>query len=121
MATVLANPVEMIELLCRRSRAVFLWTVHWDEEFSRLYPEKPAGSGPASTRSHQGFTYTAHQHSYGEGFNYGQFWGGPADHANWMERNEILAAFTYFGFGRQICLAEANPNGAALRMVAVKD
>jgi protein-L-isoaspartate O-methyltransferase len=117
----MAEPVELIELLCRRARAVFLWTVHWDEEFSRLNPGKLAGSGPISTRVHRGFSYTAHRHNYGVGWDYGTFWGGPADHANWMERNEILGAFAHFGFHRQISVGEANANGAALAMVAVRD
>jgi hypothetical protein len=116
----MADPAELIELLCRRSRAVYLWTVHWDEEFGRRHPEKLAGSGPTEAKSHLGFTYTAHRHSYGTGLNYSTFWGGPADHANWMERNEILAAFAHFGFTRQICMAESNPNGTALGMVAVR-
>jgi len=116
----MADPAELIELLCRRTRAVFLWTVHWDAAFSREFPDKPAGSGPTERRSYKGFDYTLHRHSYGDGLNYGKFWGGPDDHANWMERADILAAFAHFGFTRQICQTEANPNGAALRMVAVR-
>lgn len=116
----MADPVELIELLCRRTRAVFLWTVHWDAEFSREFPDKLAGSGPASRRITQGFEHTLHHHFYGKGLDYGKFWGGPEDHANWMERPDILAAFAHFGFTRQVCETEANPNGVALRMVAAR-
>jgi hypothetical protein len=114
----MADPVELIELLCKRSRAVYLWTVFWSEEFSQKNPGKPSGSGPATTRDHKGFSHTLHRHSYGDGLNYGTFWGGPADHSNWMEKKDIQAAFAHFGFGRQICEEETNPNGASLNLVA---
>lgn len=114
------NPVELIELLCRRTRAVYLWTVYWDEAFSRSNPHVPAGNGPVSARNHAGFIHALHRHSYGEGLNYGKFWGGPEDHSNWMEKGDIERAFAHFGFGRQVCEQEANPNGSALRLVAVR-
>jgi 2-polyprenyl-3-methyl-5-hydroxy-6-metoxy-1,4-benzoquinol methylase len=37
----MADPVELIELLCLRCRAVYVWTVHWDQEFSRSNPAVP--------------------------------------------------------------------------------
>jgi hypothetical protein len=37
-----------------------------------------------------------------------------------MEKKDIQLAFAHFGFTRQICKDEANPNGAALNMVAVR-
>ena len=117
----MANPVELIELLCRRSRAIYLWTVYWEEEFARKNPEVPAGSGHVTKRNYHGFEHVLHQHSYGFGVDYGKFWGGPADHSNWMEKTDILRAFAHFGFKRQICADELNPNGAALSMVAVRD
>jgi hypothetical protein len=116
----MANPVELIELLCMHSRAIYLWTVCWDEEFSRNNPSVPSGNGPASVMTYHGFTHTLHRHPYGQGLNYGSFWGGPADHSNWMEKKDIQLAFAHFGFTRQICKDEANPNGAALNMVAVR-
>jgi hypothetical protein len=115
----MADPVELIELLCRHSRAIYIWTVYWDQEFARKNPNVPAGSGPVSRRDRNGFEYTLHQHSYGDGFDFGKFWGGPADHSNWMEKEDIQRAFAHFGFGKQICEEEANPNGASLSMVAV--
>ncbi len=115
----MADPVELIELLCRHSRAVYIWTVYWDEEFSRNNPGVPAGSGPVTRRNHSGFEHTLHQHPYGHGFDFGTFWGGPTDHSNWMEKKDIQLAFAHIGFGRQICKEEANQNGASLNMVAV--
>jgi hypothetical protein len=117
----MSDPVGLIELLCRHTRAVYLWTVYWDSDFSKKNPGAHAGSGPVSKHSYKGFDYTLHKHPYGDGFDYGKFWGGPADHSNWMEKEDIERAFSKFGFGRQICKVEDNPHGAALNMVAIAD
>jgi hypothetical protein len=37
-----------------------------------------------------------------------------------MEKDDIQRAFAHFGFGRQICKVESNPNGASLNLVAVR-
>lgn len=114
----MANPVEFLELLCRRTKAVFLWTVYWDKAFSLNHPDLPAGTAGVQESSHAGLRHTLHRHEYGAGLDYGQFWGGPESFSNWMEKDDILRAFTHFGFSRQIVELETNPNGCALRMVA---
>jgi Protein of unknown function (DUF1698) len=116
----MANPVEFIELLCRRTQAVFLWTVYWDPAFNLANPGRPAGTAGVAKASHGGFSHTLHRHDYGDNLSYGQFWGGPEAHSNWMERDEILGAFAHFGFSRQIAELEANPYGSALRVVATR-
>jgi hypothetical protein len=52
--------------------------------------------------------------------NYSTFWGGSAPHAYWMEKDDILASLRRYGFDRLSFIEEPNPNGAALRLVAVK-
>ena len=116
----MANPVEFLELLCRRTRAVFLWTVYWDEKFNAANPGSAAGTSGVSEHEYAGLRHTLHRHDYGGGINYGKFWGGPEAHANWMEKDDILGALAHFGFGRQIVELEANPNGSALRLVAAR-
>lgn len=116
----MANPVEFLELICRRTRAVFLWSVYWDPLFVREHPGRPAGTAGVETSAHAGFRHTLHRHDYGENLDFGQFWGGPESHSNWMEKDEILGALAHFGFSRQIVELEANPNGSALRLVAAR-
>lgn len=116
----MTNPVEFLELLCRRTRVVFLWTVYWDQAFSMDHPDVLAGSAGAQQSSHAGFGHTLHRHDYGEGLDYGKFWGGPESFSNWMEKDDILRAFTHFGFSRQIVKLESNPNGCALSLVAAR-
>jgi hypothetical protein len=117
----LARPVEFLEYLCQRTRAIFLWTVYWDEAFSRRQPEKKAGTSGIASAVHAGFPHTLHRHDYGDGVDYGRFWGGGEANSNWMEKDEILKALAHFGFGRQIVELEENPNGAALRVAATRD
>ncbi|PTY05602.1 class I SAM-dependent methyltransferase [Opitutaceae bacterium EW11] len=116
----MTNPVEVLELLCKRTHAIFLWTVYWDDEFNRAHPENSGGAGPVHATIHQGFQHRLHRHDYGENIAYGKFWGGKASHAFWMEKDEILGALRHFGFSRQIVVQEENPNGSALRMVAAR-
>ncbi|HXQ79873.1 MAG TPA: class I SAM-dependent methyltransferase [Opitutaceae bacterium] len=116
----MVNPVEFLELLCRRSRAVFIWTVYWDAAFSVSSPGAAGEGAGAVQSSHAGFRHTLHRHDYGSGFDYSQFWGGPSSHSNWMEKDEIMGALSHFGFSRQILDLEANPNGPALRLVATR-
>ncbi|HEY5078770.1 MAG TPA: hypothetical protein VII43_02940, partial [Opitutaceae bacterium] len=116
----MANPVEFLELLCRRTRVLFLWTVYWDEDFSRKNPGQLAGSGGARAATHSGFAHTLHRHDYGGGLDYGKFWGGPEAYSSWMEKDQILGALAHFGFTRQIVELEANPNGSALKLVAAR-
>lgn len=116
----MANPVEFLDLLCRRTRAVFLWTVYWDDGFNRENPGRIAGTSGVRQAEHAGFPHTLHRHDYGNGIDYGQFWGGPEGHANWMEKDDILKALAHFGFTRQIVDLEKNAHGAALRVVAAR-
>ena len=116
----MARPVEFLDFLCRRSRAVFLWTVYWDEAYSLKHPERVAGTSGLEKAVYAGFPHTLHRHDYGDGVDYGRFWGGPRANSNWMEKDDILKALAHFGFSRQLFELEDNPHGSALRVVAAK-
>jgi hypothetical protein len=116
----MADPVTFLDYLCRRSKAVFIWTVYWDESYSQRNPGRVAGTSGTEKRNYDGLPYTLHRHDYGAGVDYGSFWGGPESHANWMEKDDILKALAHFGFTRQHYELEANPNGSALCLVAAK-
>jgi Protein of unknown function (DUF1698) len=116
----MARPVEFLDLLCRRTRAVFLWTVYWDEAFTLMHPDRAAGTSGVEEAEHAGFRHTLHRHSYGGSLDYGRFWGGPQDYSSWMEKDDILRALAHFGLSRQIVELEENPNGSALRLVAAR-
>jgi hypothetical protein len=114
----MANPVELIELLCLRSRSIFLWSLYWDKDFCKAHPNLVAGSSGVRVGIVSGFQHTLHEHYYGEALNYDRFWGGPDTFASWMEKNDILNALSHFGFSRQIFETESNPNGCAIMIAA---
>jgi hypothetical protein len=74
--------------------------------------------GPPTEAVHSGFRHTLHRHDYGPVSDYGKFLGGPASYSQWMELQDILAVFAFFGFGRMTYALEENPHGSALRLVA---
>ncbi|HVU33035.1 MAG TPA: class I SAM-dependent methyltransferase [Opitutaceae bacterium] len=114
------HPVELIELLAKRSSAVYLWTVYWDPAFNAKNSDRAAAIGPAVKAEHGGFPHTLHRHDYGQVEDFAKFYGGPAAHANWMERDDILGAFAHFGFSKVFHELLENPLGSALHLVAVK-
>jgi hypothetical protein len=116
----LVNPVELLELLCRHCRAVFVWTVCFDAEFNRRTPDRAAAGGPAHQAVHGGFQHTLHRHDYGPTPAQVGFWGGSAGYAHWMERDEIIGALRHFGFTRQEVRDESNPNGTAVWIAACR-
>jgi hypothetical protein len=116
----MVNPVELLELLCRRCRAIFIWTVCHDPAFNRRFPERAVAAGPAHQAIHAGFQHTLHRYDYGPTTTQQGFWGGSAGYAHWMEREEILEALRHFGFSRQVTRDEANPNGTAVWVAAAR-
>jgi SAM-dependent methyltransferase len=118
----LHDPVALIEMLCRRTRAVFVWSNCWSEDFARRHSDGAAGGQGLVTRQvHGGFSHTLHRHDYGSGFSFSQFWGGSKEYANWMEKDDILGAFSHFGFTRQASLDGENEWGATLQLAAVRE
>jgi hypothetical protein len=115
-----ASPVEMIELLCRRSRTVFIWTHFWDPELNARVPEFGRRRDAVQPATHAGFAHTLHRHTYGPAVESNNFWGGPAPFAQWMEREEIAGALRHFGFTRQAVVYDENPNGSAMRIAAAR-
>jgi SAM-dependent methyltransferase len=116
----LTNPVELIELLSRRCRSVFLWSMYYDDEYNRQHRDRAGGAGATFTFTQGGFSHMLHRHDYGNQVDWRSFRGGVAPHAHWMERAEILAALRYFGFVRQVTLDETIAWGRAISVVAAK-
>jgi len=114
------DPVECLELLTQKARALFIWTVYWDEGFSAKNPSVRAGSDGVDKRLYKGVELNLHRHGYGEGIDYSRFWGGPDAHAHWMEREDLKRVLRLNGFSAIIEELESNPNGSALKLVATK-
>ena len=93
----LTNPVELLELLGRRSRAIFLWTVFYDPEFVAKNPVPGAKFSEALPMTHAGFAHTVHRFNYGPSLDWKGFCGGGEVYSYWMEKSEIVGALEKFG------------------------
>jgi SAM-dependent methyltransferase len=116
----LTNPVELLELLARRSRALFLWTVFYDPEFIAKNPVPGAKFTEALPMEHAGFKHTVHRFNYGPSLDWKGFCGGGEIYSYWMEKSEILGALRQFGFTDFRTEEHPNIHGSALMVAARK-
>lgn len=92
----LLDPVELIELLARRVRRLYLWTVYYDEDILK---------GSSRFRAPQrattaGFEHTLHPRPYSRiGVRLASYPGGANRTASWLSRDDLLAALEHFGWG----------------------
>ncbi len=92
------NPVELIELLGRRVKSLFVWTHYFDAQLieeNEIVQRKFSGSWVAS---HSGFEHRLHAYGYGDALDWKGFCGGGSESCNWMEKEEMVKAFSHFGF-----------------------
>jgi hypothetical protein len=116
----LTNPVELLELLAQRCRAIFLWTVFYDPEFVARNPVPGAKFSDALAMEHAGFKHTLHRFNYGPSLDWKGFCGGGDVFSYWMERPEIMAALERFGFTEHRAEQHPNVHGSALMVAARK-
>lgn len=108
----MADPVTLIRAIADATDRCFVWTHVWHEA------RHPKPFQPAVVER-EGIRVTYWSHRYGEKTT-GGFWGGLADTAAWMTREDMLAAFTACGLS-DIRVIEDNPdhpNGPALTFTA---
>ena len=92
------NPVELIELLSRRVKSLFVWTHYYDAELVEAKEHVRCKFSGSWTASHKGFEHCLHAYGYGDALSWKGFCGGGSESCNWMEKPEMLRAFEYFGF-----------------------
>jgi hypothetical protein len=116
----LTNPVELLELLSRRCRAIFLWTVFYDPEFVAKNTASGSKFAEVVPMNHAGFAHTVHRTNYGAALDWKGFCGGGNTYSYWMEKPEIIAALERFGFTDFRTQEHPNIHGSALMLVARK-
>lgn len=104
----MADPVELIRLICTHSKGCFVWTHYQAEATIEADQRRPTQSSTA------GFDTTVYEFDYGN-MGYDQFWGGNKPVASWMTRDEIVRAFAHFGMSESRILLDqsAHSHGAA--------
>jgi SAM-dependent methyltransferase len=116
----LTNPVELLELLGQRSRAIFLWTVFYDPEFVAKNPVPGAKFSDVLPMNHAGYAHTVHRFNYGPSLDWKGFCGGGEIYSYWMEKPEIIGALEKFGFTDFRVEQHPNIHGSALMLAARK-
>jgi hypothetical protein len=106
----MTQPLKLIELVCRRGARSLVWTHYYDPDRVSGYAREDA--------TYNGVTAPHYRKSYGDQ-THGRFWGGLADSACWLPRDEILRAFRAFGHSRAEVVAEDvnNPHGPCFTIV----
>jgi hypothetical protein len=115
-----ASPIAALELLCRSSDRLILWTHYFDS--ARINAERHLRtrfSEPEEAED-SGFRYTRHEHAYAELLQNLHFYGGNAPTSTWLERDAILGALGHFGFDVVAIGHEepGHPNGPAFAVAA---
>jgi SAM-dependent methyltransferase len=118
----MADPLELLELLGRRARRVFLWTHYYDADVLSERTDVAArfSTGTTERSSRGGYTATLHRYEYGEGAQAPSFCGGSRPHTSWMTRGDILGALEHYGFGKvRFAFDDPQwPHGPAFALVA---
>jgi hypothetical protein len=109
----MTRPLQLIELICRRGARSVVWTHYYDPELVSGYEALPG--------EHRGVAAEHFRKGYGDR-SQGTFWGGLADSACWLRREDILSAFRAFGHSRVEVVAEnrAHPHGPCFTLVTAR-
>lgn len=106
----MTNPAHLIELMCKTAPRVFLWTHYYDEQYCDGYEQIDVDLN--------GCAIPHFQKSYGDR-THGKFWGGLADSASWLRREDIIRLFDQSGHGHFKVVEEQvdHPHGPCLSAV----
>jgi hypothetical protein len=93
------NPVQVLELMARRSNTLILWTHYFDGEVLHASDQRriPFAAEP-TVLEHAGHRFTLHARTYLSAWKAESYCGGPDDTHYWMERPDILAFGESLGF-----------------------
>ncbi|TWT13118.1 class I SAM-dependent methyltransferase [Reyranella sp. CPCC 100927] len=117
----MSDPVHLLELIGRRSDAVYLWTHYFSEQAMPPGDERrEALSGDVETIAFRGLTVPLYRRGYHNAWKAKAFCGGMHDRHYWMEREDIMRVLGLLGFD-DIRIAHDQPdhsNGPAFSVFA---
>jgi hypothetical protein len=119
----LTNPAELIALLSRTTRRLFLWTHYYDRDIISRHSKLATKFKPPEQSEYAGFRYQVFRFDYRGSSRLARFCGGSRPYAHWMLRKEIIACLERFGFTQIRTSFEEpdHPNGPAFALVAVRE
>ncbi len=119
----MVEPVELLELISKRARNLYVWTHYFDAAklASREATDHAFRDKVATRAERGGFRYTLHRQNYGTTTSLGRFWGGNKPFSNWLTLDDLLGGIEHLGW--QVVATELeddNPNGPAVNLVATR-
>jgi hypothetical protein len=115
------DPLRLLDLIARATDAIFIHTHYYAPQIESSSPHAWSFFEPGRNRVARvdGREITLHCKAYGQ-LKRGSFSGGPADHAYWMEKDDLLAWLRGRGFADIQIGADdpGNPNGPAMFLLA---
>jgi hypothetical protein len=113
-------PLELLSLVAKRCRRVFLWTHYWGEEIMAARPDVAERFADTATETVEGYSATLHRYEYREGAAQATFCGGSRPTSAWLAREDITRALAHFGFHNlRVAFDEPYyPHGPAFALVA---
>ena len=98
-----ADPARLLEQICGRADAIYLWTHYFDEgAMPKGDPRRRPFSGKVVERFSAGVALRLHERSYRKAWRDPKFCGGAHDRHFWLERDGILAVLASSGFGHVV-------------------
>jgi Protein of unknown function (DUF1698) len=117
----MTEPLRLLDLISRHSKQLFMWTHVYSPEVVDT-PATAARLGPLEEHMYDGFRFRASRFSYLLDHASSGFFGGTAQHSNWLLREDLINALDHFGWSEpQIAFDDTHhPNGPALALVATR-
>jgi hypothetical protein len=119
----LTNPLDLIELVAKRTDAVYFWThVVTEESMPRSDPRRLVIAPKVETHQFHGLNVRAYRRTYANAQDNVTFCGGLNDEHRWLHRDDLLEALKAVGFTdiRTAHDEPTHPYGPALSIFARK-
>ena len=109
----MTQPLALIKLICETADESFIWSHYYDADVCQNFS--------AETSELDGLGAPHYRRDYGDR-SYGKFWGGLADSACWLAKDDILRAFRHFGH-REVKVVDEqidHPAGPCFSIITAK-
>jgi hypothetical protein len=116
------DPTELIYLISKTSKKIFLWTHFYDEKIIKSRRKLALKFAGAIKSRYNGFDHVLHKYVYGDARNWRGFCGGTGPYSYWMSREDILDCLRFFGYGDiRVAFDEPDhPNGPSFCVAALR-
>jgi hypothetical protein len=113
------DPLRLLDLLAGVGDRLMLWTHYYDGAHIPEDHRRQFTAAPIEVTASTGRRCVLHPRHYVEALNSADFCGGPAETANWMEREDILGHLRDLGFDQiEVAFDEHHVNGPSFCVLA---